>query len=601
MKHSTTYLNTLLWLTLAVSAAGSQPTPEALASFTGAEFRGGAKDLFGSNFDGEQVNYVYALPTGAHATMEVTFPLKSVPPGPLFVHLKGRDDDYPAQCAIAIELNGRTLFEGRNTYSTKAFETKRFAIPEGVLKAGENTLVIASREKEGNVGMPPWFQVAACVVAPEKYVIRRDLHKDFWMTLPAEKRPFPEPLPEGKQPGFKFRGTKGWMWTPQQYLAEIPYLAQFKGNFLMNCYGSMCDVEHYRWGDPQCNRWWEDLPEAKKKAYEEVVRECQRNNIVFCFSMNPNILSKRVVNDNAPGSVDALFKHYAWMQGLGVKWFNISLDDITLGINASSQARVVNEVLGRLRAKDPEAQMIFCPTYYWGDGTGKEQKPYLETLARELDKDVFLFWTGEAVVGKITRKGAETFHNLGGHRMFLWDNYPVNDDRPTMHLGPVIDRDPDLCEVVDGYMSNPMCKQNEINRFPLLTCLDYAWNPAAYDPFRSIGQAILHLADTAPQREALRDLVEAYPGMLIYGQHSTGFNAVQEQFTRIVTAPFSRQAALAYIEHLQRLSDRLKQQFPGQYAPARQTLDNDIQLLKKRFAERYPELAASGTAQTASR
>jgi hypothetical protein len=594
MKLPILFLPSILSLTLALVAGASAPTPEALVHFTGAEFQGGAKDLFGSTFDGEQVNYVYALPTGAHATMKLTFPLKSVPAGPLFVHLKGRDDDRPAQCAIAIELNGRVLFEGRNTFSAKAFETKRFAIPEGVLKEGENTLVVACREKEGEVGMPPWFQIAACVVAPEAYVIRRDLHKDFWVTLPAEKRPFPEPLPEGKQPGFKFRGTKGWMWTPQQYLAEIPSLAPFKLNFLMNCYGSMCDIEHYRWGNPQCNRWWEDLPEEKKKAYEEVVRQCQRHEITFCFSMNPNIAAKRVVNDNAPGSVDALFKHYAWMQGLGVKWFNISLDDITQGINASSQARVVNEIFHRLRAKDPEAQMIFCPTYYWGDGTGKEQQPYLETLARELDKDVYLFWTGDAVVGRITRKGADTFRRLCGHRMFLWDNYPVNDDRPTMHLGPVIDRDPDLCEVVDGYMSNPLCKQNEINRIPLLTCLDYAWNPAGYDPCRSIGQAILHLADTAPQRAVLKDLVDAYPGMLICGSGSTGFNAVQEQFNRISALPYSRLAATGYIDQLQQLSERLKQQFPERYQPEKQTLDNDIVQLKKKLATKYQEQASAG-------
>jgi hypothetical protein len=140
---------------------------------------------------------------------------------------------------------------------------------------------------------------------------------------------------------------------------------------------------------------------------------------------------------------------------------------------------------------------------------------------------------------------------------------------------------------VDGYMSNPMCKQNEINRIPLLTCLDYAWNPEAYDPSRSVGQAILYLADTAPQRGVLKDLVEAYPGMLIYGGRGTGFNAVQEQFTRISAMPHSRQAALAYIEHLQQLSDRLKQQFPGHYQPEKQTLDNDIQQLKSRLTAKY--------------
>ena len=304
--------------------------------------------------------------------------------------------------------------------------------------------------------------------------------------------------------------------------------------------------------------------------------------------MNPNIASKRMVNDNAPESVDLLWKHYAWMQGLGVKWFNISLDDITEGINAASQAKVANDIFHRLRAKDPEAQLIFCPTFYSGDGTGEKQKPYLEILARELDRDIYLFWTGDAVVGRVTRQATDTFRSICGHRLFLWDNYPVNDDHPTMHLGPVVDRDPNICEVIDGYMSNPHCKQNEINRIPLATCADYAWNPAAYDPARSIGQAIVQVADTPGQREVLRDLVEAYPGMLVYSPHrGTGFNAVQEQFDRIIGAPYSRQAAIAYVEHLQKLSDRLKQQFPDQYQPEKLTLDNDIKSLKKKLAVKY--------------
>ena len=223
--------------------------------------------------------------------------------------------------------------------------------------------------------------------------------------------------------------------------------------------------------------------------------------------------------------------------------------------------------------------------------TNPHTSGYLNTVARNLNPEVYLFWTGDgfSTGDAFTRvsRAAAIVRKRVKHRMFLWDNYPVNDNRPTMHLGPVIDRDPDLCEVVDGYMSNPLCQQNEINRIPLLTCLDYAWNPAAYDPSRSVGQAILHLADTAPQRAVLKDLVEAYPGMLIYGNGNTGFNAVQEQFTRIAAAPHSRQAALAYIEHLQQLSDRLKQAFPGHYQPEQQTLDNDIQSLKKKFATKY--------------
>jgi hypothetical protein len=165
-----------------------------------------------------------------------------------------------------------------------------------------------------------------------------------------------------------------------------------------------------------------------------------------------------------------------------------------------------------------------------------------------------------------------------------------------MHLGPVVDRDPELCEVIEGYMSNPHCKQNQINRLPLATCADYAYNPRAYDPGRSIGQAILQMADAPAQCEVLRDLVEAYPGMLICGSRSTGFNAVQEEFTHLSAMPHSRLTAQAYIDRLQHLSERLTQQFPGRYQQAKQTLDNDIQQLKKKLLSKYPAAASSGQA-----
>jgi len=573
----------------AASLSAGEPRPQALAAFTGSEFLGGAKDLFGAVMDGEPVNYVYAQPTGGRSRMQVKFTVKQVPAEPLFIHIKGRDDDYRGQCTIAIELNGTVVFEGRNDFPSRKFDTRRFAIPAGVVKPGENTLAIVNREKKGTLGMPPWFQVAACVVGPEEYVIRRDLTKDFSVALPEKIEPLPTPLPPGREPGFKFRGTKGWMWTPPQYLSEIPVLAKYKMNFLMNCYTSMCDVEHYKWGDPNVNRWWEPLPEEKKAAYAKVVKACQEQGISFCFSMNPNLCSKRFVNSGEAKDVEALWQHYAWAQGLGVKWFNISLDDISQGIDAAAQAKVVNQILRRLREKDPGAQMIFCPTYYWGDGTGKEQKPYLETLARELDRDVYVFWTGDAVVGRITRKAAETFRGIVQRRLFLWDNYPVNDARPTMHLGPVTGRDPDLCEVIDGYMSNPLCQQNEANRIPLLTCADYAYNPGAYDPVRSIGQAIVHLAETPAQRDVMRDLVEAYPGMLIYGNGDTGFNAVRHKYAQITGMPHSRQAAEAYIEYLERLAVRMKEAFPHGYVAETKTLDTDIQSLRQMQTQKYGE------------
>jgi len=429
---------------------------------------------------------------------------------------------------------------------------------------------------------------AASTLAAEKPV---EIHASFHVTLPKEERAFPEPLPSGAQPGFTLRGTKGWAWTPGQYLAEIPFLAKVKMNFLMNCYISMFDIEHHeKWYDGDANRWWEDLPSAKKTSYEKVVKSAQEHGLTFCFSMNPNLFSKRTVNEESHESIDLLFKHYAWMQGLGVRWFNLAIDDATNGVHAASQARVCNEIFRRLRAKDPGAQMIFCPTYYWGDGTLPKQQPYLEVLARGLDQEIYVFWTGDAVVGKVTRKATDTFRGIVKHRVILWDNYPVNDGHPTMNLGPVTDRDPDICEVLDGYVANPLREQNEINRIPLATCADYAYNPRAYDPMRSIGQAILMQAQTPSQREVLRDLVETYPGMLLIpaSKNKTGYNPVRTQMDRILALPQSRQAALAYLESLRQLSARLEQEFPRRFAPARKTLEADIAEAKQKLATRFP-------------
>jgi len=124
---------------------------------------------------------------------------------------------------------------------------------------------------------------------------------------------------------------------------------------------------------------------------------------------------------------------------------------------------------------------------------------------------------------------------------------------------------------------------------PLLTCADYAWNPRACDPARSIGQAIVHLAERRDRREVLRDLVESYPGMLAYGLGDTGFKAVREQYRRIAAAPHSRQAAAAWIRHLEGIASRLEASFPDRYAAEKKTLMDDIRFLEGRFAGQYED------------
>jgi hypothetical protein len=426
--------------------------------------------------------------------------------------------------------------------------------------------------------------------------------------LPQDRRPLPEPLPPGKcEPGFKFRGIKGWVWTPAQYLEEIPVLASYKMNFLMNCYGSLFVA-----GKPRASRneWWKPIPEPTKQAFAKVFRAARDNGITFCFAVHPQLHSLRPLNLESAEDLDSYYQHFAWAQSQGVHWFSVSLDDVNWGTRGpaaggAEHARFVNTIFDRLRRQDPTIQLIFCPVPYWGDGTQPDHRAYLQALGSDLHPDVYVFWTGDGeTTPHITRRAAESYKGIVKHRLFLWDNYPVNDGYPTLHLGPVSGRAPDLCEVIDGYLSNPMATQNQINRLPLATCADYAYNPWAYDPQRSIGQAILRLCEsgtrpylpsphaneaasrpsskTLAQRQLLKDLVEAYPGFIVTGGR-TSANPVRKTFERLAAQHDAHAAALEFCHQIEDISTRLAREFPHQFPATRKTVADDVAWMNQRL------------------
>jgi hypothetical protein len=371
------------------------------------------------------------------------------------------------------------------------------------------------------------------------------------------------------------RGIKGYSWPAEQYLREIPFLKKAKMNFLMNCYESLLDEKTRR------NFWWKPFSDERKSAYASIAKACQQAGITFCFAMHPQINSDRPLNLNSQKDFEDFFAHFAWMQSLGVKWFSVSMDDVGGEDQAAQQARFCNKFLQRLREKDPQAQLIFCPSVYatsmmWG------HEKYLPALAMHLDKDIYVFWTGPDVVSlTISREDAEHFRKLIGHRLIIWDNYPVNDGSPTLHLGPITGRDPELCQVADGYMANPMFTDTQIEHIPLYTMADYAYNPVAYDPLRSVGQAIAHLERDPQKQQLLAQLVETYPGDIAYQQHGTGFNSVLYEYARLDTSPSGKAIGQMYIDHLQALLTQFRAAFPDQYANAAKRLDRDIAQLRQ--------------------
>ena len=163
---------------------------------------------------------------------------------------------------------------------------------------------------------------------------------------------------------------------------------------------------------------------------------------------------------------------------------------------------------------------------------------------------------------------------------------PVNDAWKTMHLAPLTGRDKKLHTVIDGYMSNPMFTQNELNRIPLFTQADYTYDPANYDPDASIGQAIIHQTDNKAQQEVLLDMVKLF-SRPITDNSGISKNPPVEHFKRISSVPYSRPVADLFLEHVRSVQQRFIKEFPNRYHPEKKTLAITIEKMEEEYRKKY--------------
>ncbi|MBN1900952.1 hypothetical protein JW926_06450, partial [Candidatus Sumerlaeota bacterium] len=223
MKKKTLFMFTLLAVLCGCALAANHKD---YIRIRGKDFQGGARDLYGDvKYDATGVNYIYALSTGKHSSMNAAFRMSKIMNEPAFLHINGRDDNFDSISKIEISINGTTLFKGESGFPDDAWLWKTFLIPEKLLLKGDNEIVIKSGDTQGQTGAPPWFMLAECVIDSSKEHITRKpgIDEEFRIVLPPENESLPPPFQEGAKKGFKFRGTKGWLWKPHQYMEEIPF------------------------------------------------------------------------------------------------------------------------------------------------------------------------------------------------------------------------------------------------------------------------------------------------------------------------------------------------------------------------------------------
>jgi len=309
---------------------------------------------------------------------------------------------------------------------------------------------------------------------------------------------------------FHIRGIKGLWWEGlPKYRLALPWVASHRMNFLMFCYSSF----------PASGKDWRaDYTADELRGFRDLSEQAHHLGVRLCLSFNPGIWSKPPLVYSSEEDFQIALKKVRTVHDLGINTFALCLDDINQQLQPGdvkqfqtldkAQSHFVNRLAREMRSMDSESTLIFCPSAY----TTREAQThldYIETVGREIDPQVKMFWTGPVVCSPtITAADARKFAGWIRRKPIVWDNYPVNDMFPWRPLmAPVKGRSSDLATEVEGVMANPM-KQWHASTIPLATLADYLSDPVHYDPAKSLESAIAEHPE--PQRDALRNLIDVY-------------------------------------------------------------------------------------------
>lgn len=281
-------------------------------------------------------------------------------------------------------------------------------------------------------------------------------------------------------PDTPVRGTvEGFYGTPWSHEARLSQIA-FYGRHKMNTYiyGPKDDLYHRRF-------WRKPYPKAEAERIQQLCNYAKAHAVDFCWAIHPGVDIRWDKADR-----DSLVAKLEDMYTLGVRSFAVFFDDITgEGTRPDRQAQLLNDVEHNFRKKHNDvAPLVMCPTIYnrsWTDSNDT----YLRALGKDLDPDIQVMWTGNAVVADIDLETMQWINSRIGRNAYIWWNYPVSDYvRERILLGPVYGNGTDIAPLLSGFVSNPM-EHAEASKIALYGVADYTWNMKAYRPYENWLQA----------------------------------------------------------------------------------------------------------------
>jgi hyaluronoglucosaminidase len=275
-------------------------------------------------------------------------------------------------------------------------------------------------------------------------------------------------------------GFYGTPWSHAARLDALTFLAARGGNAYV--YAPKDDAKHRA-------DWRTPYSATELSQFMELAETGAASGVRFGFAISPGLdITYESEKDRA-----TLMAKLEPLQAANIDWFLLLVDDIPMKRGLAPRQ---GALASWLHAQLGGSALTVCPTEY----VGTRPSPYLAELGASLPPEVDVMWTGPTVCSPELRVAdAEAWvATLGGRRVIVWDNYPVNDALMTrsLHLGPYVGRDADLCDVVGGVLCNPMM-QAYASLVPLATAMDFLRDPDAYEAEAAWTRAI---ADVGGER-----------------------------------------------------------------------------------------------------
>ncbi len=270
------------------------------------------------------------------------------------------------------------------------------------------------------------------------------------------------PIPSGTIEGFFGRS---WSWENRRI--HLEFLKAHNFSFYIYAPKS----------DPQLRRnWQQDWTPEQKRELQKLRDHSRSLKLKFGIGLSPLELYLSPSGEQ----VKRLEQRVIQLNEMQPDILCILFDDMRGDLPDLAQRQI--DLCHAAAQASSAKQIIFCPSYYSFDPIlekvfGKMPEAYWQTLGRDLDSNIEIFWTGEKVCSpSYSRDHLLNVGDLLQRKPFLWDNYPVNDGAvksKLLHLRAVPQSHNQIGDLISGHALNPM--NQALLSQPAIASLDLAY------------------------------------------------------------------------------------------------------------------------------